>query len=100
MRVASFTGANPDMAYPEAFAFVVSLGLCVAVGFVILTLLHSGLGERESVYFTLGFLAGGIVFAWLLGAFDNDYGLPSAGGYVLGLVGWVWITRGVRKEHG
>ena len=82
-----FSGATSDMAHPYGYSFFVSLVLCVFIGFVFSILAGSYFNERETAVLTVGFMIGGFLFAWLLGTFDTEYGLVSASGFGLGLLG-------------
>ena len=95
---AEFSGATSAMAHPYSYAFLISWVMCVFGGLVCVVLVGQLFSEREGAVFTVGFLVGGFVFAWLLGSFDTDYGLVSAAGFVLGLLGTGYFL--LRNEDG
>ena len=89
------SGANANMAHPHAYAFFSSLMLCVFIGFVFAIVAQSYFDERETAVLTLGFLIGGLIFAWLLGSFDTKFGLATASGFGLPILGMgIFVLRG------
>ena len=74
--------------------------LCVFIGFVVAQLVSHNLAERESSIFAVGFLVGGLFFAWILGAFDAEYGVAAASGYGFGLFGLgFFLLRGGKDTN-
>ncbi len=87
------------MAHPHSYSFFMSLMICVGIGFVFACIAQSYFSERETAVLTLGFLVGGLVFAWLLGSFDGEFGLAAAGGFVLACLGMGYlVVRGGSKN--
>ncbi len=91
MRLGTISNATQDMMHPQGFAFFMTLMFCFFLGFVFYIFAISYFSGREAAVFTSGLLVGGLIFSWLLGAFDTPVGNAEASGFLVASVSWSWV---------
>jgi ABC-type arginine transport system permease subunit len=69
-----------------------SLIISVFMGFVVMVLASPSLRNREAGVLAIGFLFGGLIFSWLLGAFDVRHGWFAVAGHALGMAGLGYLV--------
>jgi hypothetical protein len=70
------------------------------LGFVVMVLAEPSLKGREAGILAIGFLVGGLIFSWLLGAFDVKYGWLAAIGHSLGIAAVSYLVFRRESDRG